>query len=235
MIESLAAEDRDQRPDSARTALHALGADEDTPSMPVVTPERSDQPAPRTIVIKSQKHSGRSAAFAGLAVLAVVAVVAIAQVIGGGGDESSNGSGNGSNASDSSQNDSSGSGSGQGSNSGSGSGSGSGGGASAASAEEAAALDREGFALLRSGDPETAIPILERAVGYYPEDSTDIDYAYALYNLGDALFLAGRPDEAIPYLEKRLAVQQGAGGSSEQAATAEARLEEAREAAGEGD
>ena len=40
--------------------------------------------------------------------------------------------------------------------------------------------------------------------GVWPEDSRDINYAYALFNLGKSLNRSGRPDEAIPYLEKRL-------------------------------
>ena len=48
------------------------------------------------------------------------------------------------------------------------------------------------------------MPILRRAVAAYPEDSQDIEYAYALFNLGKSLLESGSPDEAIPYLEKRL-------------------------------
>ena len=89
------------------------------------------------------------------------------------------------------------------------------------------ALDHEGKALIDAGRPEEAIPILQRAVDYYPEDSRDINYAYSLYNLGNALLLAGRPDEAIPYLEKRLTF-------GDQTETVQRTLDEARAAAGEG-
>jgi eukaryotic-like serine/threonine-protein kinase len=89
------------------------------------------------------------------------------------------------------------------------------------------ALDREGKALIDAGQPERAIPILEQAVNYYPEDSRDINYAYSLYNLGEALLLAGRPDEAIPYLEKRMTFDDG------QLDTVQATLDEARAAAGD--
>ncbi len=88
------------------------------------------------------------------------------------------------------------------------------------------ALDQEGRALIDAGDPEAAIPILQQAVDYYPEDSRDINYAYSLYNLGEALLLAGRPDEAIPYLEKRMTFDDG------QLGTVQATLDEAYEAAG---
>ena len=48
--------------------------------------------------------------------------------------------------------------------------------------------------------------MLERAVAAFPEGTTDLDYAYALFNLGRSLRLAGRPDEAIPILEQRLEI-----------------------------
>jgi serine/threonine-protein kinase len=66
------------------------------------------------------------------------------------------------------------------------------------------ALNDQGFALMRQGDYAGAVPILQQAVASFPEDSQDINYAYALYNLGKSLNRSGRPDEAIPYLEKRL-------------------------------
>ena len=68
-----------------------------------------------------------------------------------------------------------------------------------------AQLNNQGFALMGRGEFGAAVPILQEAVASWPEDSTDIDYAYALFNLGKSLNRAGRPDEAIPYLEKRLA------------------------------
>jgi tetratricopeptide (TPR) repeat protein len=71
----------------------------------------------------------------------------------------------------------------------------------ALSAEE---LDRQGKALIDSGQPEAAIPILRRAVEL--ADPSSLTYAYALFNLGNALRLAGRPEEAIPYLEERLRI-----------------------------
>jgi tetratricopeptide (TPR) repeat protein len=67
-----------------------------------------------------------------------------------------------------------------------------------------AQLNDQGFALMNSGDYDRAIPVLERAVAAFPEGSTDLTLAYALYNLGRSLRLAGRPDEAIPILERRL-------------------------------
>ena len=67
-----------------------------------------------------------------------------------------------------------------------------------------AALNDQGFALMQQGDFAEAVPLLERAVASYPEDSQDIGYAYALFNLGKSLNRSGRPDEAIPVLERRL-------------------------------
>jgi tetratricopeptide (TPR) repeat protein len=70
--------------------------------------------------------------------------------------------------------------------------------------EQGAALNEQGYALMQQGDYEGAVPILQDAVASWPENSTDINYAYALFNLGKSLNRSGRPDEAIPYLEKRL-------------------------------
>jgi serine/threonine-protein kinase len=59
---------------------------------------------------------------------------------------------------------------------------------------------------MRAGRHEKAIPLLERAVAAFPRDSTELTYAYALYNLGRSLRLAGRPAEAVPFLERRLRI-----------------------------
>jgi serine/threonine protein kinase len=67
-----------------------------------------------------------------------------------------------------------------------------------------AALNEQGFALMRQGDFAGALPILRQAVASWPDDSTDLNYAYALYNLGASLNRSGHAAEAIPYLEKRL-------------------------------
>jgi serine/threonine-protein kinase len=68
-----------------------------------------------------------------------------------------------------------------------------------------AALNEQGYALMNKGRYDEAIPLLQRAVAAFPQDSSDLTLAYALYNLGRSLRLAGRPAEAIPYLERRLA------------------------------
>ncbi len=67
-----------------------------------------------------------------------------------------------------------------------------------------AQLNEQGFARMQQGDFAGAVPILQQAVASWPEDSQDINYAYALFNLGKSLNRSGNPDEAIPYLEKRL-------------------------------
>jgi eukaryotic-like serine/threonine-protein kinase len=71
---------------------------------------------------------------------------------------------------------------------------------------DGASLNAQGFELINQGRYEEAVPILRRAVGSYPEGSTELDYAYALFNLGNALRLSGHPDEAIPILERRLEI-----------------------------
>jgi hypothetical protein len=68
------------------------------------------------------------------------------------------------------------------------------------------ALNEQGFAMIQAGEYEGAVPVLEEAVGSFPEGTEDLNYAYALFNLGNALRLSGRPEEAIPILEQRLAI-----------------------------
>ena len=65
-------------------------------------------------------------------------------------------------------------------------------------------LNNEGFALLQAGDAEGALPVLSEAVSAFPSDSTEIDYAYALFNYAQALRMTGDPAAAVPLLEKRL-------------------------------
>ena len=65
-------------------------------------------------------------------------------------------------------------------------------------------LNAQGFELMQQGRFDEAVPILQQAVATWPEDSRDIEYAYALFNLGKSLTEAGNPAAAIPYLEKRL-------------------------------
>jgi eukaryotic-like serine/threonine-protein kinase len=78
--------------------------------------------------------------------------------------------------------------------------------AGSSSPSDGAALNAQGFELINQGRPEEAVPILRQAVESFPEGTTDINYAYALYNLGNALRLSGHPEEAIPVLERRLRI-----------------------------
>jgi tetratricopeptide (TPR) repeat protein len=73
-------------------------------------------------------------------------------------------------------------------------------------AARGAALNDEGFRLMNAGRYDEAIPKLQEAVDSFPPGTTDLTYAYALFNLGKSLRLAGRPDEAIPILEQRLKI-----------------------------
>ena len=59
---------------------------------------------------------------------------------------------------------------------------------------------------MSQGRYDEAIPILQQAVDSFPPGTSDLNYAYALFNLGKSLRLAGRPDEAIPVLEQRLKI-----------------------------
>jgi len=74
------------------------------------------------------------------------------------------------------------------------------------SSADGATLDAQGFELINEGRPAEAVPILRRAVEAFPEGTSDLNYAYALYNLGNALRLSGHPEEAIPILERRLEI-----------------------------
>jgi serine/threonine protein kinase len=94
----------------------------------------------------------------------------------------------------------------------------------AAGPADGSSLNQQGFQLIQQGQPEAAVPILERAVASFPEGTADINYAYALFNLGQALRLSGRPDEAIPVLEQRLEINN-------QRAEVQAELAKAREEA----
>ena len=78
--------------------------------------------------------------------------------------------------------------------------------AAPSSSGDGASLNAQGFELISEGRAEEAVPILRQAVDSFPEGSTDLNYAYALYNLGNALRLSGHPEEAIPFLEQRLRI-----------------------------
>jgi tetratricopeptide (TPR) repeat protein len=69
-----------------------------------------------------------------------------------------------------------------------------------------AALNKEGFDLMNAGDYDAAISTLQEAVDSFPPGTTDLNYAYALFNLGKSLRLAGRYDEAIQVLEQRMKI-----------------------------
>jgi eukaryotic-like serine/threonine-protein kinase len=88
-----------------------------------------------------------------------------------------------------------------------------------------AQLNAQGFELMNAGRYEEAIPVLQRAVDSFPSGTSDLNYAYALFNLGRSLRLAGRPDEAIPILEQRLQIPNQRG-------TVKKELELARQEAG---
>jgi hypothetical protein len=87
-----------------------------------------------------------------------------------------------------------------------------------------AQLNEEGYALIEEGRYAEAIPLLRRAVASFPEGTTDINFAYALFNLGHALRMAGQPEEAISILERRVQIP-------DQTETVRVELEAARAAA----
>jgi eukaryotic-like serine/threonine-protein kinase len=89
-----------------------------------------------------------------------------------------------------------------------------------------AQLNEEGYSLIQQGRYAEAIPVLRRAVASFPQGTTDLNFAYALFNLGHALRMAGDPEEAIPILEQRLEIPN-------QTQTVQSELDAARAAAGE--
>ncbi len=92
-------------------------------------------------------------------------------------------------------------------------------------AAEGARLNRQGFALLNAGKAGEAVPVLQRSVDAFPRGTTDVQYAFALFNLGKALRTSGRPKEAVPVLERRLQIPN-------QRDTVQKELDAARRAAG---
>ncbi len=89
---------------------------------------------------------------------------------------------------------------------------------------DAAGLNDQGFRLMSQGRYDEAVPVLRKAVAAFPGGSTDLTYAYALFNLGKALRLSGKPAEAIPILERRMRIPN-------QTDTVKRELEAARRAA----
>src|SRR5205085_4894135 len=82
-------------------------------------------------------------------------------------------------------------------------------------------LNDQGYALIQEGRYSEAIPILRRAVSAFPDGTTDVNYAYALFNLGHALRLAGDPKAAIPILEHRLRIADQTGVVAQELASAQ--------------
>jgi eukaryotic-like serine/threonine-protein kinase len=67
-------------------------------------------------------------------------------------------------------------------------------------------LNDQGYRLMQARRYDDAVSLLRRAVAAFPQGTTDLQYAYALYNLGRALRLAGKAGEAVPVLERRMRI-----------------------------
>jgi tetratricopeptide (TPR) repeat protein len=66
-------------------------------------------------------------------------------------------------------------------------------------------MNDQGKALIDSGRPAEAIPILQKALASFPaSERSSLVYGYTLFNLGDAYLKSGDPAKAIPYLQQRL-------------------------------
>jgi serine/threonine-protein kinase len=252
LVESLSAKDPRGRPASARQALAQLGrrdpvADEPTQvfeptaaSHREVEPQPEAAPPPPSLSTHDRSGSHRSRWGAVVALLALAAAVGVIALLALNGGDGKDGSG----APKSAQaKKGEGGGNSQATSAPAGGSAGAGEAASekadsgeaaeaessepepepsSADPETAAALNEEGFALIQAGEYDAAVPVLEEAVGAYPEGSEDLTYAYALFNLGNALRLSGRPEEAIPVLEKRLEIPNQTGTVEEELAAAQA-------------
>ena len=73
-------------------------------------------------------------------------------------------------------------------------------------ADNGAALDEQGFALMQEGNFEAALPLLERSVRALA-GSGSLDEAYASYNLAYTRFALGRCDGVLELLDRSEAVQ----------------------------
>jgi tetratricopeptide (TPR) repeat protein len=69
-------------------------------------------------------------------------------------------------------------------------------------------LNDEGFALNRQKRYTQAVPLLQRSVEAFRAQgrTTELGYAFALYNLAYALARTGHQDAAVPLLEERLRI-----------------------------
>jgi serine/threonine-protein kinase len=69
-------------------------------------------------------------------------------------------------------------------------------------------LNDAGYALSRQGRYTEAVPLLQRAVDTFRAQgrTSELTYAYALYNLAFALARTGRGADAVPLLQERLRV-----------------------------
>jgi serine/threonine-protein kinase len=69
-------------------------------------------------------------------------------------------------------------------------------------------LNDAGYALSQQGRYTEAVPLLQHAVDGFRAQrrTTELPYAYALYNLGYALARTGREADAVPLLQERLRV-----------------------------
>ena len=81
----------------------------------------------------------------------------------------------------------------------------------AAPANDPAALNAQGFALINAGRPADAVAPLQQAVTACGNSTAVDPCGYALFNLGHALRVSGRPADAIPYLERRLRIPNQTG------------------------
>lgn len=204
LVERLQAADPAQRPASADEALDLLGAEEDVATTRLVAADEDPPPLPRPDPVPSHR---RWLPIAALGAVLVLAGVALVQALGGEDDSGTNRNGSGkareraqareeaaASAEGTGQQDPPEAAETEAADT------------PAAAGADPVALNDQGFALIREGRYDEAIPPLQQAVDSYPEGSRELQYGYALFNLARALRLAGRPAEAVPLLEERLEI-----------------------------
>jgi serine/threonine-protein kinase len=199
------ARDPSERPPSARELCAEIDRAMDRAARPKAASRRAVRRGPPADVRPGRERRGMRAALPAAALLCLAAAAVIVVLVSGGGGSSSEQAktptGGGSSHK---QNQSQGNGS------------------SPATPEKPAAqtpgtaqpassgdgrsLNDQGYRLMQAGRYNDAVPVLRRAVAAFPQGTTDLQYAYALYNLGRALRLAGKPGEAVPVLERRMRI-----------------------------
>jgi serine/threonine protein kinase len=195
------ARDPSERPSSARELCAEIDRALDRAARPKAASPRVVRRGPPTDVRPGRERRGMRAALPAAALLCLAAAAVIVILLSGGGGSSSKqaktptGGGSSHKQKQSRGNDSSPAPPAQ-----------TPGTAQPTSGGDGPSLNDQGYRLMQAGRYDDAVPVLRRAVAAFPQGTSDLRYAYALYNLGHALRLAGEPGQAVPVLERRMRI-----------------------------